>query len=344
MIDTTALTHILADGIAQRLFPGAVVAVAQASDTHVVSHGRFSYDEKSPLVTSDTCYDLASLTKIVTATAVLRLCGMRALTLDTPVVALLPRSAARDVTIRHLLTHTSGLDVRLSTLAQAGADHLWHAVLACAPQHAPGSRVAYANVNTLLLGRILEQLCYQPLTTVLTQHVLAPAGMHRTRFNPDLAHAHTIPPTEETPERGIVQGVVHDESTAALGGVAGHAGLFGDVGDLLAFGRAWLDTLDGQGPWQISAELAQAALHNYSPAGQLGCGLGWMLARDNFMAPAVLHDTAAHTGFTGPVIAIVPRHAMTWVILSNRTWPQRTVPPQHHAVTKRVSAALSSSS
>ncbi|MFM7678455.1 MAG: serine hydrolase domain-containing protein, partial [Roseiflexaceae bacterium] len=283
----------------------------------------------------------ASLTKIVTATAALRLCAQGILTLDTPVTNFLPHSQAHAVTIRHLLTHTSGLDVRLSTVAQFGADALWQAVLACAPTHAPGSRVAYANVNTLLLGRILEQTCYLPLTSVLTQQVLAPAGMMRTSFTPAPADHAAIPPTEQTTERGVVQGVVHDESTAALGGVAGHAGLFGDAADLIAFGRAWLATLHGQGPWGIAATLAREAIRNQSPTGQLGCGLGWMLARDNFMAPAVLHDTAAHTGFTGPVIAIVPRLDQTWVILSNRTWPQRIIPPQHHEVTKQISAVLS---
>ena len=342
MTRVVSLTQILDMAIAQQVFPGAVVAVADAQGAVTVARGRFRYDADSALVHTDTCYDLASLTKIVTATAVLRLCAQGVLALDTPVRSFLPQSQAHDVTIYHLLTHTSGLDVRLSTAASAGADALWQAVLACAPTHRPASRVAYANVNTLLLGRILEQVCYQPLATVLTQQVLAPAGMTQTRFTPVPTTHALIPPTEHTPERGMVQGVVHDESTVALGGVAGHAGLFGDAADLMAFGRAWLASLQGAGPWGIPADMAREAIRNHSPHGQLGCGLGWMLARDNFMAPAVLHDTAAHTGFTGPVIAIVPRLDQTWVILSNRTWPQRTTPPQHHGVTKQISAALSS--
>lgn len=340
MTRATTLATILDTGIAQRIFPGAVAAVADRDGTTTVARGSFRYDDDSLRVTTATCYDLASLTKIVTATAVLRLCAQGILRLETSVTDFLPQSAARNVTIWHLLTHTSGLDVRLSSVATAGADALWQAVLTCAPTHVPGSRVAYANVNTLLLGRILEQLCYQPLATVLTQQVLVPAGMTQTRFNPVSADHAQIPPTEHTPERGVVQGVVHDESTAALGGVAGHAGLFGNAADLIAFGGAWLATLNGAGPWGITPALAQAAIQNHSPVGQLGCGLGWMVARDNFMAPAVIHDTAAHTGFTGPVIAIVPRLAQTWVVLSNRTWPQRTVPPQHHGVTQQISAVL----
>jgi CubicO group peptidase (beta-lactamase class C family) len=203
----------------------------------------------------------------------------------------------------------------------------------------PGSLVAYANVNTLILGRILEVITYQSLTQILTQYVLQPATMHETWFNPAATLLTRIPPSEIDSVRGEVWGTVHDESTAALGGVAGHAGLFGTAADMLRFGQAWLDTLAGHGPWGIDVALAQQALQNQSPAGQLGVGLGWMLARDNFMPATVLDAMAAHTGFTGPVVAIVPQQQLVWALLSNRTWPQRT-PPQHHAVTRLVGAVL----
>jgi CubicO group peptidase (beta-lactamase class C family) len=80
------------------------------------------------------------------------------------------------------------------------------------------------------------------------------------------------------------------------------------------------------------------ALTNQSPVGQLGCGLGWMVMRESFMGQAV-HATAAHTGFTGPIIAIVPERGYTWALLSNRTWPVRTT-ARHHTVSARISDAL----
>jgi len=303
-----------------------------------VTAGTYRYTD-TQVVTVDCIYDLASLTKIVTAPAALVMCSRGWLSLDAAVTQFLPQSNAKGVTIRHLLTHTAGLDIRLSTTALAGASALWQAVLECTPSRAPGSVVAYANVNTLILGRILEVISYQALAQIVTQYVLHPVAMHETWFNPAATLLPRIPPSEIDAIRGEVCGTVHDESTAVLGGVAGHAGLFGTAGDMLRFGQAWLATLAGHGPWGIDVALAQQALQNQSPAGQLGVGLGWMLARDNFM-PATVHDSmAAHTGFTGPVVTIVPERQLVWALLSNRTWPQRT-PPQHHAVTRLVGAVL----
>jgi len=332
------LTAILTEGVQQKIFPGVVLAAASPHQHLTVTAGTYRYTDVTA-VTADCIYDLASLTKIVTATAALALCSRGWLSLDAAVTQFLPQSNAKGVTIRHLLTHTAGLDIRLSTTALAGASTLWQSVLACAPVCAPGSVVTYANVNTLILGRILEVITYQSLTQIVTQYVLHPAAMHETWFNPSATLLARIPPSEIDSVRGEVCGTVHDESTAVLGGVAGHAGLFGTAGDMLRFGQAWLGTLAGHGPWGIDVALAQQALQNQSPVGQLGVGLGWMLARDNFMPTAALAAMAAHTGFTGPVVAIVPTQQLVWALLSNRTWPQRT-PPQHHAVTRLVGEVL----
>jgi CubicO group peptidase (beta-lactamase class C family) len=332
------VTAILHDGVQQQIFPGAVLAAASPRQYLTVTAGTYRYTDVTA-VTAECIYDLASLTKIVTTTAALALCSRGWLSLDAAVTQFLPQSNAKGVTIRHLLTHTSALDIRLSTAALAGASALWQAVLACTPSSAPGSLVAYANVNTLILGRILEVITYQSLAQLVTQYVLQPATMHETWFNPSATLLARIPPSEIDSVRGEVWGTVHDESTAVLGGMAGHAGLFGTAGDMVRFGQGWLATLAGKGPWGIDVALAQQALQNQSPVGQLGVGLGWMLARDNFM-PAAVHDSmAAHTGFTGPVVAIVPQRQLVWALLSNRTWPQRT-PPRHHAITRLVGEVL----
>lgn len=332
------LTVILTEGVQQKVFPGAVLAVASPNQQLTVVAGTHRYTD-TQVVTTDCLYDLASLTKIITVTAALAMCSRGWLSLDAPVTNYLFQSPAKTVTIRHLLTHTSGLDIRLSTTALAGGDALWQAVTECIPTKIPGSVVAYANVNTLILGRILEVITYQSLAQILLKYVLLPAGMNETIFNPAPSLLSRIPPTELDPVRGEVWGSVHDESTAVLGGVAGHAGLFGTAADMLRFGQAWLTTLHGHGPWGIDRALALQALQNQSPTGQLGVGLGWMLARDNFMPTAALNSMAAHTGFTGPVVAIVPQKAVAWALLSNRTWPQRTA-PRHHSVTRSIGEVL----
>ena len=332
------VASIFAAGIAEQVFPGAVHAVGMPNGSvRQRAYGFHRYDQPSPAVTIDTCYDWASLTKIISATAALHLIGTGQIGLNDEIARYLP-GVAPVVTLRHLLTHTSGLDIRLSTAVADDALGLWDAVYTVRPSAVPGTRVAYANVNSLLLGRVLEEVSGMRLAALLDALVLAPAGMTRTGFNPAPPHSAAIPPTEQEPQRGLVQGSVHDESAAALGGVTGHAGLFGPAIDLVRFGQGWLQTLADDSPWQIPAALAHLAVTNQSPKGQLGCGLGWMLERESFMGQAV-HVTAAHTGFTGPIVAIVPERGYTWALLSNRTWPVRTT-ARHHALSARVSDTL----
>ena len=237
------LTAILHDGIQQKTVPGAVLAAASPRQHLTVTAGTYRYTDATA-VTAECIYDLASLTKIVTATAALALCSRGWLSLDAAVTQFLPQSNAKGVTIRHLLTHTSGLDIRLSTTALAGASALWQSVLACAPMRVPGSVVAYANVNTLILGRVLEVITYQALAQIVTQYVLQPAMMHETYFNPPALLLPRIPPSEIDAIRGEVCGTVHDESTAALGGVAGAAagGIGAIPGGLVGAGPHWATT------------------------------------------------------------------------------------------------------
>jgi len=338
------ITHTVQDAmnaaIAGAVTPGAVVGWGRpVTDMLIVARGQHTYDANASAVHMHTIYDLASITKIITATAVLALVSRGEIALMQQLSYFVPANQARDVTLAHLLTHTSGIRIRLSTQAHAGADALWQAVHAMRPSHQPGSVVEYANVNTLLLGAVVEHVTSMSLDQALTELVLAPAQMMMTRFNPPLTWHDDIPPTEIDELRGVVRGVVHDESCAALGGVAGHAGLFGTVADMLRFGQAWLATLDGAGPWQIDAALAQMAVTCQTPADQLGCGLGWMMRRQSFMGRFV-DEAVGHTGFTGPVIGIVPSTGLVWSVLCNRTWPKRIMPPQHHRFLTDVVQAL----
>jgi CubicO group peptidase (beta-lactamase class C family) len=305
----------------------------------VVAHGRHTYDATAPAVSPHTIYDLASITKIITATAALALISRGDMMVTHHLQRFVPDNQARDVTLAHLLTHTSGIRIRLSAHTLHGPDALWQAVHATHPSHQPGSVVEYANVNTLLLGAVIERVTSMSLDRALDELVLAPAQMTMTRFNPPVAWYDQIPPTEIDDGRGVVRGSVHDESCATLGGVAGHAGLFGDVADMLRFGHAWLATLEGTGPWQIAPELAQRAVTIQTPPNQLGCGLGWMMRRQSFMGRYV-DEAVGHTGFTGPVIALAPSQRLVWSVLCNRTWPKRIMPPQHHGFLTDVIQAL----
>jgi len=304
-------------------------------------------------VTVDTIYDVASLTKVFTATAALRLVEQGRLDLGAPAADYLPELRASGIAVIHLLTHTSGLDIRLSALREAGRAGMLAAVYAATPAHPPGVAVAYTNANSLLLGEIVARLCGAPLDAALRGLVLDPLGLCDTGFRPPPELLARIAPTEidESWRGGLVHGSVHDESAHALGGVAGHAGLFSTAADLYAFCRMWLDDdrpavrrSDTDSTLQSPALTSQIlgretivlATTNHTSNLNLACGLGWMLDRPNFMgrAPA---GSFGHTGFTGPALVVVPDARLIVVVLSNRVYPLRRPPPfEHHAVTAAI--------
>lgn len=338
-----AIDAIVADAIDRRIFPGAVVLVARDETIlHYAAYGTTTYDiHGGTPVTLTTIYDIASLTKVFTATAALRLYDARQIDLEAPVCAYLSSFRAHTITVRHLLTHTSGLDLRLSALCRNGREALLTAVYNAMPVHPPGSRVAYTNINSLLLGEIVATVYGQSLDRAINELICRPLGLHNTDFRPDPALRANIAPTELDREwRGfLVHGVVHDESAYALGGVAGHAGMFSTAADLWTFCRTWLTPVCRDLPAQLlqPATIALATTNHTPELGQ-ACGLGWMIDRPNFMGPAP-PGSYGHTGFTGPVVVLIPQHRVIVVILSNRIHPQRSA-PRHHSVTAAIVATI----
>jgi CubicO group peptidase (beta-lactamase class C family) len=332
------IANIIHDSISQRIFPGAVVLLAYRGEVRLcAAYGTTRYDDAgSQPVTLDTIYDIASLTKVFTATAALRLYEDGLLALDAPVERYLPEFQPRGITVAHLLTHTSGLDIRLSTLRETGRAGILAAVFNAKQLHSPGSTVAYTNVNSLLLGEIVARLADAPLDRALSTLVLEPLGLRDTCYNPPRSLRPRIAPTELDREwRGeLVHGSVHDESTYALGGVAGHAGLFSTAADLYRFCQAWL----GQVPLLRPQTIALATT-NHTPSLALGCGLGWMIDRPNFMGNSP-RGSFGHTGFTGPVLYLEPRQQICLIFLNNRVYPQRQPPIHHRATIALVEAAL----
>lgn len=332
------IAAIVEGAIEQRIFPGAVVLLARGERIlHHAAYGSTMYDAPgSQPVELDTIYDIASLTKIFTATAALRLADQGRLDLRAPAARYLPDLRAPGVTSLHLLTHTSGLDIRLSTLCRGGRDHVLNAAYGAASLHPPGAVVAYTNVNSLLLGEIVARIYGRPLDQALRALVIEPLGLSVVRFCPPAALLPRIAPTEiDEGWRGrLVHGSVHDESAHALGGVAGHAGLFSSAADLHAFCRMWLDD---ERPALLRPETLALARTNHTAELNMSCGLGWMIDRPSFMGQAP-PGTIGHTGFTGPAIVIAPARRLILVVLSNRVYPRRRA-PQHHAITAALAEA-----
>lgn len=302
---------------------GAVVAVG-ASDgvAYLRSFGHRQVEpQRLPMETS-TVFDLASVTKpVATATSVMVLFERGALRLSDPVARRLPEVAgevAKTVTLEHLLTHYAGYipDNPLDDYRH-GVDEAWRRLFALEPQHAPGTRFQYSDVNFELLGKVVERAGGQPLDAFARETIFAPLGMGETTFLPSPALAARAAATEPREGKMLV-GEVHDPRAALLGGVAGHAGLFGTAEDLARYAVAMLR---GGAPVLRPATLRLMT----TPQGQPGARrcLGWD-SRSGYSTNRgeLFSDRAyGHGGFTGNAFWIDPGLDLFVVFLSNRLHP-----------------------
>ncbi|MBB1246150.1 beta-lactamase family protein [Streptomyces durbertensis] len=266
----------------------------------------------------DTPFDLASLTKLFTAVAVLQQVERGTVDLDRPAAAYVREfggAGKAGITLRQLLTHTSGLRPELPFHDGHGLELLW------SERPLPGRRHRYSDLNFLALQQVLEQVTGQGLDVLLGECVTGPLRMSATRFGPVLGAAATEDQRRPRAkaDRGMLRGVVHDENAYALGGVAGHAGLFGTADDLAVFCRALL----GGGAYGRARILApdSVALLLDAP------GLGFTVDQPWFMGELAGRGAAGHTGFTGTSL-VVDRATDTFlVLLANTVHPVRPAVP-----------------
>jgi CubicO group peptidase (beta-lactamase class C family) len=293
----------------------------------------------------DTLYDLASITKLFTTTAAMRLVEQGRLTLDEPVSHWLPDFAAggkEDVTLRQLLTHTSGLPplIELWKL-EATPDARVRRVLATPVVHPPGTVFVYSDLGLIAMGSLLEQVVGASLDRIVHDLVLDPLRLDQLVYRPPRSLQQRVAPTEyETdPDRGMVWGEVHDPNAWSLGGVAGHAGLFGTAEQLGRFAQLYLDggVLDG-------TRLLQASTVEDMTRNQIGDinwrGLGWELNASYYMGHLASMQTYGHTGFTGTSLVIDPRRKLIVVLLTNRVHPTRDGPSLNRTRQDVANAAM----
>jgi CubicO group peptidase (beta-lactamase class C family) len=330
---------VLSEAIASQAFPGCAFGVLSAGEVVLTDAlGRFTYDADSPQVRPETVYDVASLTKVVATTSAAMLLYQRAiLDLDMPLGDLLPGfvvgrahdESARHVKLRHLLAHNSGLPGYIEffrTAATAGA--LFRACLQLPLESEPGTRCEYSDPGFILLGKALEVLMRDNLEAWINRDVLHPLGLFSTAFCPPKASRQLIPPTEEDTSfrRRRIQGEVQDENAWLLNGVAGHAGLFSNVPDLLSFAREILQSMESNDDAQSSLFAAQTVeqfAQRQEPEGS-SRALGWDTPSSE--SSAGLHfskHSIGHLGYSGCSLWIDLDAAVAVVLLTNRTWPDR---------------------
>ncbi len=379
---------VVEKAIADRAFPGATLAIGCRGKVSVHAFGKLSYEANAPLVKPDTMYDIASLTKVlVTTTLVAKLAeGDFAvpLDLDAKVERYLPEwasgaepqkglkdllqenPAARDwrhrVTVRHLMTHTSGLPAfkeywrdsssdasakrstgKADTLARIFAEPL---------ESEPGSKMVYSDLGIILMAEIIERLTGRTLDDLGKNYVFGPLEMKDTMYRPPKKLWPAIAPTEidNNLRHRLVQGEVHDENAFTIGGVSGHAGVFSTAPDLAAFCQMMLNG----GVYANERMLRRATVAQFTAPQSLAGGtrtLGWVVPTEgsssgHYFSP----HSFGHTGFTGTSIWIDPDHQVFVVLLTNRVHPTRenqqiaqVRPALHDAVMQALGLATESS-
>lgn len=368
------MKHI--EHILQQSIPSVAPAIAVSVSRHGKKLGSWTGGCVDPetgqgQITSSTLFDLASLSKLFTTTALLSLLGEHSL--DAPLVDFIPEfgviaprsirggqdphtlerlplaselvgqfAEPTEVTLRHLLTHTSGLPA-------------WRAIFNTSPAPPPpnepdpipkqqrwerackqlcryaftnhiGAKIIYSDIGLMLLGEVIARLHQTDLETAIKQRVIEPLGLNNTLYNPvrdgGRSFEEIVPTEYDQRWRGRrIWGAVHDENSDGLGGVTGHAGLFSTLDDVMAFGEAWLH----RSGFNIPAHLWEEATREQVNIDDERRGLGWLLPsiQQSSAGDIMSRSSFGHTGFTGTSLWIDPVHQTVIVILTNRVYHGR---------------------
>jgi uncharacterized protein YbbC (DUF1343 family)/CubicO group peptidase (beta-lactamase class C family) len=352
---------LVREAMAAKLTPGAVVVAGQGDRTlYEKAFGSRALVPAAEPMTLDTVFDLASLTKVVaTTTAVMTLIEDGRLRLNDPVAAHIPgfqRYGKGGITIRHLLTHVSGLRPDVDLHPWTGYDAAIELARDEVPTAAPSEAFVYSDINFFLLGDIVTRITGQSLDAYLKRTVFEPLGMRDTGFNPAKSLLTRIAPTErcadqdawpcKRPDAPPLRGVVHDPTARRMGGIAGHAGLFSTAADLTRFVRMLLGNGQLDGVRVLSAASVRAMTSPQTPAALTAVrGLGWDIDTQFSSNRGDLFPIGSfgHTGFTGTSIWVDPSSGGWVIFLSSRLHPDGTgdVTPLRGRVATVAAAAMS---
>jgi len=348
------LDAIVAKGLRDRAYAGAVLLVARRGEliheqaygySRKYSSGHELLDHPQPMTTA-TLFDVASLTKVFATTfGVMLLVDRGEIALDAPLATYLPefdREQKRHISIRHLLSHRSGLPPWRPVYCHATNKTEALAYLAAVPLYAPvGARYHYSDLNFMLLGYVVETVSGKPLDRFLGEHLYAPLGLQDTSFHPRGRASTGIAATsegnplelrmatsgsfgdkcDESAEvfrrwrRHVLVGEVNDGNAFyAHQGVAGHAGLFSTAADL----KILVDLLTGHGPCRGQSLISAGTVKLFLTPDDLGNGLGWQFRAEVIKVKDAPAGSFGHTGFTGCHVLVVPDREITIIFLTNR--------------------------
>jgi CubicO group peptidase (beta-lactamase class C family) len=371
---------VVEKAIEDKAFPGATMAVGYRGKVSLHAFGKLSYDANSPATKIGTMYDIASLTKVVVTTTLVEMLAEgdfpSPLDLDAPIERYLPewidgpqvegpnKIVVRDlreianwpgerqiawrhkVTVRHLMTHTSGLPpFKEYWRTSKGKAETLRMIFAEPLEYEPGTKVEYSDLGIILMAEIIQRLTGKPLDELSRSLIFGPLGMKNTMYLPPKNLWPEIAPTEVENElrHRLVQGEVHDENAFVMGGVSGHAGVFSTAPDLAAFCQMLLNG----GVYGHQRLLKRATIAEFTVPQALAQNtrtLGWVVPTEGSSSGHYFSaHSYGHTGFTGTTIWIDPDRQLFVVLLTNRVNPTRenhkiaeVRPAVHDAVMKAL--------
>jgi len=329
---------LLDQAVVNDAFPGGVVAVGWHDQVAIHPFGKLAHGAKWAKVNADTMYDMASVTKVVVTTSAAEMLWQQdRLNLDAPVSRYLPEFLAvaksdpnpswrARITVRNLMLHDAGLPATVQFFKDTkGYEAIMAKVMATPLEYEPGTRVVYSDLSIMLLGEIVHRLTGQTLDVFAKQNIFDPLGMAHSMFNPPRRLRSNIAPTEDdtTYRHRLVWGEVHDENAWAMGGVAGHAGLFSTAGDLSIFAQMMLNG----GIYAHRRLLNRSTIAMFTQRDDIGDSaraLGWDVVEPSGSTGKYFSQQAyGHLGFTGTSIWIDPTKDLFVILLTNRVNPTR---------------------
>jgi len=340
------------------LFAGAVTMLVH--DGKIVTHDRTGYavlykDQETQLpeaervpMQQDTIFDLASVSKLFTSIAVIQQVEQGRVDTDEKVATYLPEfgvNGKENITVKQLLTHTSGLEpfIPLWKLYPDIPSRI-KAVMDVKPKSTPGTTYVYSDLNLITLGELVHRVSGKRLDEAVRDGITKPLNMKDTGYHPKARNRTAATEFQTAPPRGMVRGEVHDENAWSLGGVAGHAGVFGTAKDLAILGQTILNGGTYGGHRILTERSVELMLTNFNPQFPDDAhGLGFELNQRWYMGGLSGPGTAGHTGYTGTSLVIDKASRSIAILLTNRVHPSRdwgSINPARRAVTDGLANAL----
>lgn len=307
--------------VEEKVYPGCNYAIIYDDKIEINTIGNKSLIPNVEKNSLDTLYDIASLTKIiVTTTIITKLLQQNKISLEDKVCQYLDRFKYENITLFHLLTHTSGLvsDVNWEVVnnKEELIDFFYNKELV----YETGSEILYSDINFILLGFIIEKIYNNTLDKIAKKEVFNPLNMKNTSYLPK--NKELCAPTEVTEKRGVVKGIVHDEKTCMLGGVCGAAGVFSNIYDLVNFAKMILNN----GIFNGKVFIEKKYIDLWSTPlvkGEIKRSIGFVVGHSRTAGKLCSEQTISHTGFTGTTLVIDRKRKIAFIQLSNRIHPTR---------------------